>query len=153
MTHLATYVGLLHTGEGTLADSLRLVADGHAADSEVHYMCRTLAGLSDDNVARLDPLARRYGAQRMDEPERLHAEGLSAVRPGPVGLLRDLQDLHALATLVATSWAVVRQAAHGARDRELLAVAEHCGMQTARQRAWLITRITQAAPQALLAAP
>ena len=38
----------------------------------------------------------------VDEPERLHADGLTSTREGEIGLLRDLQDLHLLATLVQT---------------------------------------------------
>jgi hypothetical protein len=86
----------------------------------------------------------------VDEPERLHAEGLAEVRSGPVGLLRDLQDLYLLATLVHTSWLLITQAAQGARDHDLLEVAQHCQSETERQLTWLTTRMKAAAPQALL---
>ena len=47
------------------------------------------------------PVVERRGEDRTDnEPERLHAEGLSATRQGPVGLLRDLQELNLLASLL-----------------------------------------------------
>ena len=157
MSHLPTYVGLLHHTEQTLADSLRTVGAGHAAEGDVLHTCRTLAAMSEEHVRRLAPVVARYGEQRqgddVDEPERLHAEGLGRTRDGAVGLLRDLQDLHLLATLAQTTWTVVVQGAQGLRDRELLGIAEDAGRSTSRQLSWLTTRMKAAAPQALLMAP
>ncbi|GGS81463.1 hypothetical protein [Streptomyces badius] len=157
MTHLATYVGLLHHSEQTLADSLRTVGQGHSQEADVFHLCETLARMSDDHIRSLTPIARRYGEKRsgqdVEEPERLHAEGIGSVREGAVGLVRDLQDLCLLATLVQTSWTVVNQAAQGARDQELLKLAQQATNQTSRQLTWLNTRMKAAAPQALLVAP
>ncbi|WP_166027389.1 hypothetical protein [Streptomyces chilikensis] len=149
--HLATYIGLQHTASRTLAASFRQVAEGHAGEPDVHSLCHTLAAASDGHVDRLAPVAERYGEQREDEPERLHAEGLSRTRSGGVGLLRDLQDLYVLASFVDITWTVLGQAAQGTRDRELLDVVEKCTSDTQRQLKWLNTRIKQAAPQALIA--
>jgi hypothetical protein len=149
---LAVYVGMVHRAEQTLADSLRQVADGHGDEPDVRAICRTLAEWSDRHVEAVRPIADRYGEQEVQEPERLHAEGLAAVRSGPVGLLRDLQDLSLLATLVSSTWTVLGQAAQGARDHELLAVVQSCESETQRQLQWFDTRLKQAAPQALLVA-
>ena len=149
---LAVYVGMIHAGEQTLADSFRQVGAGHAAESDVPHMCDTLSKWSDDHVQRLAPIAARYGEMEVDEPERLHAEGLSETRDGPVGFLRDMQDLYVLASFVQCSWLLVTQAAQGARDHELLEIAEHCQQETDRQLTWLTTRMKSAAPQALLVA-
>jgi len=157
MPHLATYVGLLHRAEQTLADSLRTVGSGHAAEVDVFYTCGTLAAMSEDHVRRLTPVADRYGEQRaggdVQEPERLHADGLAETREGGVGLLRDLQDLIVLATLVQTSWTVVLQAAQGLRDTELIEIVEYCAQETVRQIQWLNTHLKATAPQALLLTP
>jgi hypothetical protein len=75
------------------------------------------------------------------------------VRSGPVGLLRDLQDLHVLATLVQTTWTVIAQGAQGLRDQELLDVATSSNTETSRQLTWLNTRMKEAAPQALIVDP
>ena len=74
----------------------------------------------------------------------------TAARTGPVGLLRDLQDLHLLANLVLTSWTVIQQAAQGLRDDELVEVASGSSGETSRQLAWLTTRMKSVAPQALI---
>ena len=149
---LAVYVGMLHTGERTLADSFRQVGRGHAEETDIPHTCQTVAAWSDEHVRKLQPVADRYGELDVAEPERLHAEGLSTTREGPVGLLRDLQDLYLLTSFVQCSWTVVLQAAQGARDHELLEIAEQCMGETDRQLTWLTTRIKQAAPQALLVA-
>jgi hypothetical protein len=151
MPHLATYVGLADHSEQALADSLRTVAAGHADVADVHQLCLVLAGMSDAHRDRLAPVAQRYGEQDLaDQPERLRAEALPRARTGEVGLLRDLQDLHLLATLVKTSWVVIAQAAQGLRDEELLGVASTSQVETDRQLSWLSTRMKMAAPQALI---
>ena len=156
MPHLAIYVGLLHRTEQTLAESFRAVGRAHAAEADVFHMCSTLAGMSEEHVRLLAPIAERYGEQAADddveEPERLHAEGLAEGRSGAVGLLRDLQDLHVLGTLAQTTWTVVYQAAQGVRDADLLSAAEQANRSTSQQLAWLNTRMKVAAPQALLVA-
>ncbi|MGK5498131.1 hypothetical protein [Streptomyces sp. URMC 125] len=150
--HLAVYVGLQHAASRTLADSFRQVAEGHAAEPDVHHICHTLAAVSDTHVDRLAPIADRYGEQQVNEPERLHAQGLSQTRSGGIGLLRDLQDLYILASFTDITWTVLGQAAQGTRDRELLEMVGSCHTGTQRQLLWLNTRIKQAAPQALVAA-
>jgi hypothetical protein len=89
----------------------------------------------------------------VDEPERLRADALPQAREGEVGLLRDLQDLHLLATLVKSTWVVIGQGAQGLRDHELLEIASASEAETDRQLTWLTTRMKVAAPQALIVAP
>jgi hypothetical protein len=154
MPHLTTYIGLADHSEKTLADSFRAVAEGHARVPDVFHTCQMLAQWSEDNREALAPIIARYGeADDVDEPERLHAAGLGETRDGEIGLLRDLQDLHVLASLVQTTWTVIAQGAQGLRDRDLLEVAQHANDQTSRQLTWLNTRMKQAAPQALIVAP
>ena len=67
---------------------------------------------------------RRYGEDAPAEPDRLHSELFSGTRTGGIGLLRDLQDLYLMAAECDICWTVVGQAAHGARDDDLLAVVK-----------------------------
>ncbi|WP_336660882.1 hypothetical protein [Leucobacter sp. USHLN153] len=150
---LPVYLGLLDRSEATLAESFRQVSEGHGHEPDVHFLCETLAKQCEDHRSALAPVVSRYGeADDQEEPERLHADGLSETRSGPVGLLRDLQDLYLLASLVDITWTMVKQAAQGLRDEELLAVVERCDGETAIQLKWLQTRMKQAAPQALIVA-
>lgn len=153
MPHLTTYIGLADHSEQTLADSFRTVAEGHARAADVFHTAHMLASWSDDHRDALAPVIERYGEADVDEPERLHAAGLPETRDGEIGLLRDLQDLHVLATLVQTTWTVTAQGAQGLRDQELLEVATSSNAQTSRQLTWLNTRMKAAAPQALIVAP
>jgi hypothetical protein len=147
------YLGMLHRGEQTLAAAFRQVADGHGSEPDVYWICRSLADNSDRHVAALAPVVQRYGeVDADDEPERLHAQGLSETRSGPLGLLRDLQDLHLLATMVDLTWSMTKQVAQGLRDEELLQIVGNCQKETAVQLGWLTTRMSTAAPQALIVA-
>lgn len=148
---LPVYLGLLHSSEGTLAGSFRQVAQGHGHEPDVFFICHTLAGQCDDHQHALAPIIERYGeVHDDDEPERLHADGLKDTRSGPVGLLRDLQDLYLMASLVDISWTMIKQAARGLRDERLLTVISACDAETDIQLKWLSTRMKQAAPQALI---
>ncbi|KQX05566.1 MULTISPECIES: hypothetical protein [unclassified Leifsonia] len=150
---LPVYIGLLVESERTLAAAYRQVADGHGDEPDVHFLCLTLAGQCDGQVAALQPMIDRYGESTPDdEPERLHADSLDEVRSGPLGLLRDLQDLYLLASLLDVTWIMLDQAVQALRDRESLEVVRAGEKQTETQLAWLRTRMKQAAPQALIAA-
>jgi hypothetical protein len=147
---IAVYLGLIDHAEHALANSFRHVADGHADEPDVYHLCRTLASQCDKHRDGLVPVIDRYGEHPEDEPDRLYADGLSSTRTGPVGLLRDLQDVYLLASLVDITWAMIKQAAMGLRDTELVDVVSRCEGQTKTQLAWLTTRMKQAAPQALI---
>jgi hypothetical protein len=154
MPHLTTYIALADHSEMALADSMRLVAAGHARQAHIFHTCHALASWSDLHREHLAPVIERYGEQDdIDEPERLRAAALTRTRQGEIGLLRDLQDLHLLATLVHSTWTVVAQGAQGLRDRQLLEIATSSNAETVRQLTWLTTRMKQAAPQALIVAP
>lgn len=152
--HLTTYVRLLEGAEGTLRDSYRVVADGHRADADVYYTCRRFAADCTSHVEALRPAVSRYERDResQPEPERLHPSGLNSPRSGPVGLLRDLQDLYQLANLVEITWELIGQAAQGARDRELFDIVARCDHEVSAQVKWLRMRMRAAAPQTLLVA-
>ena len=149
---LPVYLGLLRKAEQVLASSYRQVAEGHGAEPDVYHLCHTLAKQCDQHERALAPVTERYGEQPDDEPERLRAVGITSTRTGPVGLIRDLQDLYLLANLVDVTWMMVKQAALALRDDQLVAVVSQCEAQIKVQLSWLTTRMKQAAPQALIIA-
>lgn len=147
---LAIYLGLLDRSEQSLAESYRQVAEGHGEEPDVRELTQLLARQCDARVRALAPFLERYGESNADdEPERLHADTLSETRRGPVGLIRDLQDLYLLTTLAHSSWTMVGQAAQALRDKELNETVQQCSQQLEGQLRWLQTRMKQAAPQAL----
>ncbi|MGN6425387.1 MAG: hypothetical protein ACTHMF_01120 [Leifsonia sp.] len=150
---LPVYLGLLAESESTLAESYRQVAEAHGDEPDVHALCLSLAAQCDAHRERLQPVIDRVGeSTEDDEPERLHADALSEPRSGPLGLLRDLQDLYLLASMTDITWSMIGQSAMALRDAELLSVVQACDTETAVQLRWLRTRMKQAAPQALIAA-
>lgn len=152
--HLATYLTLLGSSEKTLAEAYRQVAAGHTNVADVRYTCENFARTCAAHAEALDPITARYADRHpITEPDRLRPPGLPAPRPGPVGMLRDLQDLYQLAGLVEITWTLVGQAAAGARDKALLETVERCHPDIATQQAWLRMHMKAAAPQTLLVAP
>lgn len=151
--YLTTYLDVLRGAECTLADGCRLVSDRHRDDAAVHF---TLARFADQCIDHADALdaarARSDSTPAEASLDRAHPTGLDGTRSGPLGLLRDLVDLYQLASLVDVSWTLVGQAARGARDRELIALADQCAADTATQLGWLMMIMKSAAPQTLLVA-
>lgn len=150
---LPVYLALLAESERTLADSFRVVAEAHGDEPDIHFLCLALADQSDEHRAALQPVIERYGeVPDDDEPERLHAAGVGKARSGPLGMLRDLQDLYLLASLTDITWTAIKQAGQGLRDQELLDIVAKCDGETSVQLRWLRTRMKHAAPQVLIAA-
>lgn len=150
---LPVYVSLLAESESTLARSYRQVADAHGDEPDIHFLCITLAEQCENHRKKLDEVIERIGrAPDDDEPERLHADAIEEPRSGPLGVLRDLQDLYLLASLTDVTWTMVKQCAQALVDEHLLEIVEGCQKETSVQLRWLITRMKQAAPQALIAA-
>lgn len=77
---------------------------------------------------------------------------ITETRSGPVGLLRDLQELYLLAHQVDITWTMIKQAGQGLRDKELLDVVSTCDGESKTQMQWLQTRLKTTASQALLVA-
>lgn len=150
--YLANYLTLLQSAENTLAASHRQVASGHQPDSDVYYTCQAFARQCDEHSSALACIVARYAHVAELEPERLHPQGFTAARGGPIGLLRDLQDLYQIANLVDITWTLTGQAAHGARDRDLIILVARCNQEISVQLAWLRMRMKAEAPQALLVA-
>ncbi len=147
---LAHELRLLHSAEERLAAGLLAVGDGHGAEADVLRTCQVLAEQCETHAEQLAPFADRYGDEEPSELDEPHRDLFGGVRSGPLGLLRDLKDLYLMACECELSWALVGQAARGARDRELLAVVSRCEGETSTQVRWLRTRMKQAAPQALV---
>ena len=148
---LPAYLGLQRHAESTLAESFRVLADSHAAEADIRDLCGSHAKVCDGHGAALDELIRTYGQRREHEPERMRDQGLRRGRGGPVGLLRDLQDVYLLASFADITWAMIRQAAEALPDQKMIEAVSACEQETSAQLRWLRTRMQVSAPQALLA--
>ena len=119
--------------EAALVAALDDLAETHRADHDVFHMAHTLGRLHRANLEALG------GAPEVE-----------AAKPGG-DLLADLRQLHVLYAQASIDWVILGQGAQAARDAELLATVTKCHAQTLRGMKWTVTRIKQAAPQALLA--
>ena len=150
--HIGNYLGLIHSSEQQLADAFNTVANHHGDEPDIVQTCQLLASWSRQHLEMLKPLVDRYSEEKSEEPERLSKTLFEAPRTGSLALLRDLHDLWLLANEVQLCWTVLSQAAQALRDQVLLTTCQQCSQETKRQVAWLMTRIKQAASQALVVA-
>ena len=122
--NLDIYLGMLHQAEQTLPYLFRQVAEGHGAEPDVHHLCHTLARQCEEHSRQLLPVVQRLrrGSFRQRTRTAPRRRAFHDSRHGPVGLLRDLQDLYLLASFVDVTWTMVKQAGSALRDRELLDV-------------------------------
>jgi ferritin-like metal-binding protein YciE len=150
--HIGNYLALIHGSEQQLADALDTIAAHHGDEPDILQTCQLLATWSHLHLELLKPIVDRYSEDKNDEPERLSQTLFDEPRSGSLALLRDLHDLWLLAHEVQLCWTVLAQAAQALHDRELLATCQQCSVDTKRQISWLMTRIKQAAPQALVVA-
>ncbi len=148
--HVADYIGLVHQSEKQLEKALKDVAEHHKDEPDVFTTCNLLASWSKTHYQLIEKFKDKYSEHQENEPEDLRKEIFSGPRSGGIGLVRDLHDLWLLANESHVSWVVLLQAAKSLRDNELESVCDQGYEQNRRQMAWILTRIKQAAPQALV---
>lgn len=133
---LLTHLGRL---ELQLAAAYREAARIHVSERDLHYQSLTFARQCDRHAGRL--------------PREAGAEGCATKAPAFSGeLLDDLRRLFLLASETSIAWVIAGQAAKALRDDDLLATVRGCHLESELQVKWLITRIKDAAPQALVVA-
>jgi len=150
--HIGTYIELVHKGQQDLAEAFLLVAEKHGTEPDIYELCKLLAKWSQSLVEKIRPFAEKYSEEKDEEPDRLLSEFFKKNRKGPMALLRDLHDLFLMANEAEISAIILRQAAAGLHDKELMAVCDEIEEKATRQISWLKTRMKSAAPQVLIAA-
>jgi hypothetical protein len=149
----------LHRSENHLVTVLLSMSDRHAVDHEVFHVCRDMAGWSRTHVAELARIGRDFGVDL--DPEATEDPGpLEAVRrrtsellgrrqaPGLL-LLADLRHLYKEAAGTSVDWELLAQGAQGAKEKELLDLAERCHPQTLRVSKWANSYLKVTSPQVL----
>src|ERR671933_1068626 len=150
--HVGNYLGILHRSEQDLADAFKTIADHHGDEPDVYNMCKFLSSWSEEHVEDIKSLVDRYSEEKSDEPDRLKQTLFEQPRTGSLALVRDLHDLWLLANEIHLCYIILLQAARALRDLEMEKICQQFDEQTERQILWLLTRIKQAAPQALVVA-
>lgn len=149
----------LHRSENHLARVLVAVSDRHKADHEAFYVARDIARWSQRHVTERARIGADFGVELDPEPEgepgileriQQATSDLFGRRPEPGLLLADLRHVHREAAGVSLDWELLAQAAQGARERELLELAERCHPDTLRQMRWANAKLKESATQALV---
>jgi hypothetical protein len=159
---LGAVIDDLRQAEVELAKQLRLLAERHAVEHDVHHLGQSLAQQGVERVERLRPFLERYGAHRAEADDAVPSGAMQALRRRTsemlgrseatgLALLHDLRDTYLLAQRVTIDWTILLQAAKAARDAALIAVVTSGLEEAEGTAAWLRTRIKQTAPQTLVA--
>jgi len=159
---LGQYIEKLHDSLTDLAGEYRKLGERHAAEHDLFHLCHTLAKQCAGQADALGPHAERHAGEvpgdRGEGARDSLLAGLRRATAAAVGrspmtgllLLRDLRQLHLAIEEAAMLWLIVGQGAQAARDRELLALVEHCREELTHQLMWITTRVKETAPQVLL---
>jgi hypothetical protein len=139
--HLPDSLGLLRESLEQFAKAARSLTKVHFEEPELVGGCERLAELADEANAALAPFAKEYGSAAAKEPEQLRLTLFPTARPGPFGVLRDLQSLKLMAGQVQTANTSVSQAAKGLRDEALMAACGQVEERARRQEAWLHNQV------------
>jgi hypothetical protein len=150
--HIGNYIDMVHRSGMDISKAFHKVAKHHGHEPDVLEMCLLLAKWTDELVEKIKPFAEKYGEVKSKEPDRLLHTLFSKPRKGSMGLLRDLQDLWLMADEAQVSAVILRQAASGLHDKELIYVCNEIEATAKRQASWLLTRMKAAATQTLIAA-
>jgi hypothetical protein len=149
----------LHRSENHLVTVLTSMSDRHKTDHEVFYVCRDMAQWSRHHVADLASIGRDFGLD-LDPEAREDPGPLAAARqkaaeligrrsaPGLL-LLADLRHLYRETAGTSVDWELLAQGAQGAKEQELLDLAERCHPQSLRQARWANGYLKVTSPQVL----
>ena len=150
--HIGNYIEMVHKSQQDLAKAFRMVAKEHGEEPDVEEICKLLATWADASVQNIIPFVQKYGEEKNNEPDRLMSSLFNKPRTGSMGLLRDLQDLWLMTSEGEVSCIILRQAASGLHDKDLISVCNEIEKRSKRQSSWLLTRMKSAAPQTLIVA-
>ena len=135
----------LHRSENELYTVLLSMSDRHTVDHEVFHVTRDMAsgrsGTSRSSPRRagssVSTLTRRRGHAGLLEALQQKAAELTGRRSAPgMLLLADLRHLYREASGTSLDWELLAQGAQGAKNKELLELAERCHPQTLRLARW-----------------
>ena len=149
----------LHRSENELYTVLLSMSDRHRVDHEVFHVPRDMARWSEQHVAALAAAGGEFGLQLDPEArnvsglvERLQqkASELTGREPAPgLLLLADLRHLYREASGTSLDWELLAQGAQGAKNKDLLDLAERCHPQTLRVSRWANAKLKESSPQVL----
>jgi hypothetical protein len=149
----------LHRSENELYTVLLSMSDRHKVDHEVFHVTRDMARWSEQHVNELAAAGREFGLDL--DPEATQSTGLLETlqqktseltgrhsAPGLL-LLADLRHLYRESSGTSLDWELLAQGAQGAKNKELLDLAERCHPETLRVSRWANAKLKESSPQVL----
>ena len=151
---------VLCRSENELAHVLLRTSERHKTDHELFHVARELVGWCHDHVRDLAAIGRDYGVDLDAEPasdssvfeaarERM-SEWLGRRSEPALLMLADLRHVYRVSGGVSMDWELLAQAAQGAKQQELLELAERCHPETLRIMRWANGKLKESATQALV---
>ena len=148
--HVQDYLGLLHLSEQRLVRAFSQVRSNHPDTPDMYNECTLFAVWSKEAAEALEQFKEKYGERSEGEPKRLYKALIRKRSSNGFNLVRDLHDLWLLVNESLVSITILLQAAQALRDRNFESVLAAIELTNERQRNWLMTRLKQASPQALV---
>lgn len=158
MNKLGMVIGVVHRAEKKTATDLLALGERHKTDHEIYHLTRDFVRWSQRHVELLAEAGQRYDVNLDADPAesgpletvREKAAELLGGRP-EIGLLllRDLRQLHMDLVGLSVDWEILAQAAQGAKDADLLSVAQSCHPDTLREARWTNAMIKVVSPQVI----
>jgi hypothetical protein len=149
----------LHRSENELHTVLLAMSDRHRVDHEVFHVTRDMATWCQQHVSALAEAGRQFGLDLDPEARHVHglmekvrqkASELTGRRSAPgLLLLADLRHLYRESSGTSLDWELLAQGAQGAKNQELLDLAERCHPQTLRVSRWANAKLKESSPQVL----
>jgi hypothetical protein len=148
--HLSDYLGILEGSLTRMAQAAVAMTERHPSDPEVTGACCLFDVWLRRRLADLSPIADRCGRKQKAEGEKPRAVRAAPRKAGGLGLVRDLHDFWVLAHETKAAVIVLTQAARALRDKPFETLLESIAFETERQIGWILTKLKQSAPQALV---
>jgi hypothetical protein len=149
----------LHRSENELYTVLLSMSDRHKVDHEVFHVTRDMARWSEQHVAELAAAGREFGLELAAEARQStglleslqqKTSELTGRRSAPgLLLLADLRHLYRESSGTSLDWELLAQGAQGAKNKELLDLAERCHPETLRVSRWANAKLKESSPQVL----
>lgn len=150
---VAAYAASQQHSAAALGEAFGLLAGRYANNPDIFTMARLMGSGSDALQQALQGVVRADAEGASDASQRLRAVLFASHHQDDVGLLCDLHDLTLLVEHARVGWDVLRDTVGADADPALAALCAEGVAVTARQLAWVESRVMATTPHALVGAP
>ncbi|MGI4828355.1 MAG: molybdopterin oxidoreductase family protein [Janthinobacterium lividum] len=148
--HVGVYLALMQRDSQALAQAYEMVAKRHLDHTEVKMRCEQFAARNRLVPETMQMLTEHYGVGEESSSVTLQSALFAGLRLGPIGLLKDLHDLHTFVAHVGIDAFALKQAGSALKDRALFEIAERRMQELEIEEGWLNRELRALAPQALV---